>query len=96
MWTLGIHSDNEIGKTRLYSNYKIPNNVDIYRGIIYSGWCFFSSINWDDTHIRNKKQNNLKQRKDIMLVVYKVSICLAWVVVPLTFVKIFYYNFILL
>lgn len=44
MWSLGIHSDNEIGKTKLYSNYKIPNNVEIYRGIIYSGWCFLALL----------------------------------------------------
>ena len=89
MWSLGIHSDNEIGKTKLYSNYKIPNNVEIYRGIIYSGWCFLALLIGMTLILGIKKQNNLKQRKDIMLVVYKVSICLAWVVVPLTFVKIF-------
>ena len=84
MWSLGIHSDNEIGKTKLYSNYKIPNNVEIYRGIIYSGWCFLALLIGMTLILGIKKQNNLKQRKDIMLVVYKVSICLAWVVVPLT------------
>ena len=63
--------------------------MDIYRGIIYSGWCFLALLIGLTLILGIKKQNNLRQKKDVMLVVYKVSVCLAWIVVPLTFVKIF-------
>ncbi|HFU3977122.1 TPA: hypothetical protein ACGO2J_002203, partial [Streptococcus suis] len=36
LWTLGIHSSSELGKVPLYSNFRIPDNYDIFKALIFS------------------------------------------------------------
>ncbi len=90
MWSLGIHANNEIGKIKLYSNYKIPSDVEIYNAIIYSEYCFLALLLgiFLFTNFTRKERNAYSDSDRLCSVLYKVSFYLSWVIIPLTFAKV--------
>ena len=93
LWSLGVHSDNEIGTTKLFSNYRIPTNKDIYNALVFSEYCFvlliFGMIVFSGFTIKRKSKNGEDNANIFFDVLYRVSVILGWVVIPLTFVRVF-------
>lgn len=95
LWTLGLHTDTEIGKTTLYANFPIPNVEQIYNASLFSAYCYTAMVlgvlsvkilKFSDSHFSPRKasyQDLLHQ------MIYKVSLGLGVLVVPVTFYKIF-------
>lgn len=93
LWTLGIHSASELGKVPLYSNFRIPDNYDIFKALIFSMQSFatlclgffISTLLHSDFKYKNYFRNS--QERSIIL---NLSIILGSIIIPLTFLKIIY------
>lgn len=89
LWSIGIHPENEIGAVRLFSNFSVPTNSEIYSTIFYSIICYVSmalgiilgNIFFVDKSIYDSDES-------ISQYIYIVSSILGIVVIPLTFVKV--------
>lgn len=89
LWSIGIHSDNELGAVRLFSNFSAPTNEEIYSTIFYSIICYASialGIILGNIFHNDKSTNSSDQ--SIRQYIYKVSTVLGLFVIPLTFVKV--------
>ncbi|MFQ6791394.1 MAG: O-antigen polymerase [Thomasclavelia sp.] len=92
-WSVGIHLADEIGTTKLFSNFHIPTTSEIANSLIYTDFCFlfFSFgiifiLSLFKKEIMNKKIN-LNSELNLNLI-YKMSVILGFFVIPLTFIKI--------
>lgn len=97
MWSLGIHTDTEIGKTNLYSNYRIPTTAEILDAQFFTilMMLFFLSGSMISGVVQKRK--NIKQKIGYELednVLYKISKFASFIIVPLTFARIFQTIFI--
>ena len=92
LWTLGIHAVNEIGTGNLYSNFPRPTDFQIFQGELYSFKCFCMLIlGLSITTFLNKNHYQNRQKYDpeiIRNIIYKISIIVGIIIIPLTFVKI--------
>ena len=91
MWSLGIHTDTEIGTGELYSNYRMPTPSEIMNGQMFTivmmafflcGALFANSV------ISKKERHRISDAKE-MKVLYRFSKYVSFLVVPLTFYRIF-------
>lgn len=96
LWTFGIHTEFELGKVPLFSNFPTPSSEQIYNALFFSLYCYFAMVlgictirvfqtkeKTRTVGTKNMNEEFLKQS------IYKVSILLGLIVVPLTFYKIF-------
>ncbi len=89
LWSIGIHSENEIGAVRLFSNFSVPTNSEIYSTIFYSLICYVSmTLGIILGNIFCVDKNIYDSDESISQYIYKVSSVIGVFVIPLTFVKV--------
>lgn len=87
MWSIGIHTNNEIGTGNIYGAFHCPSNREIYISISYSILCFIASSFGMALTIFLKKKK-IRKKDGMRECIYRVSEIVAIPVVPLTFLKI--------
>lgn len=93
LWTLGIHTDTEIGKMPLYANFPIPDIPQIYKAVLFSIYCYVAMVAgicsvriFRFSYLDNYQVDSNKQEL-IQRVIYRISLILGVIVVPATFYK---------
>lgn len=88
LWAFGIHVDGEIGTTKLFSNYIIRSSDEIIKTQIVS--CLYFQYLIIGTLLFKHKKKRVHNIQKIQKIIYKVSVYLSAVVIPLTLLYIIY------
>ena len=92
-WSLGIHLEDEIGTTTLYSNFHIPTCNEIGKALNYTNLCFILFI-LGIIIVLLIKSNAKDERvysfsmKRLTASIYLTSKCVGMIVIPITIIKI--------
>lgn len=87
LWSVGIHTTRELGTRNLYG-YRVPSNIEIYNAILFSIVCYaITGLGILSVAIIKKKNNQIKNDKNLLEVVYRFSKISAFIIIPLTFAK---------
>lgn len=93
LWSLGIHTNTEIGKINLYANFPIPDKAQILDATIFSIYCYLALVlgmifvHLFQTGRRTIRVLDKAKIEKNQTIAYKISLLLSFIVVPLTFYK---------
>lgn len=92
LWSFGIHTDTEIGKINLYANFPTPDKVQILEAVVFSIYCYLALVlGMIFVHLfQNSQMMSVledAETEQVESVLYKFSLLLSFIVVPLTFYK---------
>jgi len=87
LWAFGIHIDNEIGSIRLFSNYQIPESVEIIKTQLYTCICM-QMFSLGSLFCYKPKRYKTYSVDNTRIILFKITKWLSYLVVPLTFLKV--------